>query len=78
LPFCGSSRGICCLAGKDFLSRNGCGWTRQGAGSEIPLSVPAVNENIESAFTAEDYFIKMQKGALQKDNNRYFCAGPES
>jgi hypothetical protein len=72
LPFCGSSRGICCPAGKVFCPETDAGGHAKGAGSEIPLSVAAVNKTTESALAAEDYFFRGQKSAIQKDNNRYF------
>jgi hypothetical protein len=54
------------------------GGRANGAGSEIPLSVAGVNKNTERALSAEDYFSNGQKSAVQKDNNRYFWAVPES
>jgi hypothetical protein len=73
LPFCGSSRGICCPAGQSFFCpETDAGGHAKGADSEIPLSVAAVNKTTESALAAEDYFFSGHKSAVQKDNNRYF------
>jgi hypothetical protein len=57
---------------KFFCPETDAGGHAKGAGSEIPLSVAAVNKTTQSALAAEDYFFSGQKSAIQKDNNRYF------
>jgi hypothetical protein len=70
--FFGSWGGVLLPDRQIFCPETSAGGHAKGAGSEIPLSVPAVNETIGRALAAEDYFTNGQKSAVQKDNNRYF------